>query len=145
MEQVKEWQHLSTDDLHNVLLQVLYALQFLWVMAVVDIQNCNPKSVMRVDKGAVIAEHLWIICGLDFFLQPETLTRSKKHSLQQYIIHSAVVGTFTRFLASIREWGIETSLICNRTEIVGIIERLCFSAKPELMMSCGNLSREVED
>jgi len=53
------------------------------------------------------------------------------------MVHSAITGTFARFLASLKEQGIETNMVRNGAEVVGMIERLCFSSRPELQMSCG--------
>ena len=134
MELLKNWEQLQ-QNLDNVLLRTLYALQLLWVMAVLDNRTRNPPLIIGPNEGDVIVEHIWIISGLSFFLQAESLGWSKKQGLQIYMLYSAIAGTFARFIASLREWGI--NLIRNGSEAAGTIERLCFSSRPELLMSCG--------
>ena len=53
------------------------------------------------------------------------------------MIYSAITGTFARFLAFLKVQGVEANMVRNGAEVVGVIERLCFSSRSELLMSCG--------
>jgi len=51
------------------------------------------------------------------------------------MFYSAIAGTVARLIASLREGGI--NIIRNGSEAAEMIERLCFSSRSELLMSCG--------
>ena len=78
-------------------------------------------------------DHLWLI-----FLptgQFPTVVKEPKstnlHDLLDYHRDFCAVSCF------LKVQGVEINMVRNGAEVVGVIERLCFSSRSELLMSCG--------
>jgi hypothetical protein len=78
-----------------------------------------------------------MISSLSIFLQSDRIISSKQSSLESFRLSSALIGSIARLLASLSELKFDVNLIRNADQVVGIIERLLFSCKPDLLISCG--------
>lgn len=84
-----------------------------------------------------MGQHIWIVSSLSIFLQSDFILSSKRYGHDNFILSSAIVGAVLRLHASIIELKIKNNLLQNKDQVVSIIERMLFSYKPDLLISCG--------
>jgi hypothetical protein len=91
-----------------------------------------------VNLVAILNGHVQIFSDLTFFLEPETLRRSKVHSLETFRICSAIGGTVLRFLASLNDFLSQVNMIWNGEAVPELLDSLFMESNPDLFMSSGN-------
>jgi len=89
-------------------------------------------------SGVIITEHIWIISSLSLFLESDFITSSKQYSQQCFTICSAITGSVLQLLGTLVELKLDVKLARNSKDVVGVIERILFLCKPDLLISCGS-------
>jgi len=129
--------HDPTDQ--NILLRLIfYAIQFLWIMIAIDPRTRNYLLFIDlIYVGDIMGQNIWIVSSLSIFLQSDFISSSKRHGHDNFILSSALVGAVLRLYASVIELKIKNNLLEDKDQVVSIIERMLFSCKPDLLISCG--------
>jgi hypothetical protein len=122
-------------QIEDILNRLLYAIQFIWTIGVLDRRARISHSTTNLDP--IIARQIWIITSLSLVLQSQFVTSAKQQGFRIYTLCSMLSGSILRFLASIAEWGIEVNCVRNETEVSTMIERMLFEPKLDLMMIWG--------
>ena len=84
-----------------------------------------------------MGQHIWIVSSLSIFLQSDFISSSKRYGHDNFVLSSVMVGAVLRLYASIIELKIKNNLLQNKDQVVSTIERMLFSCKPDLLISCG--------
>ena len=126
----------------DILSRTCYAIQFIWVMIVLDSRTRIPIFFLTGDAVPIMAKHICIISSLRLFLGSDFITASKFGGLQSFSLCSAIAATTLRLLGTLNEFKVEVQFIRDSSDVLPIIEQMLFSCKPDLLISCGTSPRE---
>jgi hypothetical protein len=131
----------SDTDAETILTKLLYTIQFLWLIAILNPSARIPSKLTNLE--IIITQHLWIMTSQSLFLQSNFFTSAKEKGFRVCMICSMIAGAATRLLASLPDWGIDILLTRSENEVYKFVERMLFEPKLDLMMTCGISPREL--
>jgi hypothetical protein len=131
------WRQQLARQIEDALSQTFYVVQFLLVMVTLDNRSRDSLVWDIANRDAIIEEQGWTVSSLFLFLKSDVITLSKDRGIYMFRLSSAITSSILQLISSIINLGIDVNILRKDHEVTGVIERMLFSCRSNLLIVCG--------